>query len=376
MNYFTTVASLILLFTFTGLPVVSAAQDVQPKQSEQVEDDIKLSKLAVYYRSQGYYTKAESLFDRVITIRKAAKNVWMSGEPDVAISLSEGLHNLAVLKLEQGKLEEAEELFTNVLSICERTRRRKDETQRMLGILYRIQGDYSQSVMYFELSLEGRQGEVNSDLKKAGLEKTYELQGKLSNEKVNKLKPKNISNRIVNLEAGISAAEKNFGPDHRYLYPPLRRLAIAYMDAGQYALAEPLYKRVLEYHNKVSTSQKRKNEDIYDLAEIYFKQKKFDLAEPLYKKFRSLNKKEYKPKIINYDVLSKIAAVYIAQGKYTEAEKDYKRAVKESEKKLGLDHPVVAAKLTDLAVFYRLIKKDKEAGNLERRAARILKFHV
>jgi tetratricopeptide (TPR) repeat protein len=66
-----------------------------------------------------------------------------------------------------------------------------------------------------------------------------------------------------------------------------------------------------------------------------------------------------------------LATLYTTQGRYAEAEPLYKRSLAIWEKALGPDHPNVAMSLNNLALLYRATKREKEAQELEARAARI-----
>jgi hypothetical protein len=59
------------------------------------------------------------------------------------------------------------------------------------------------------------------------------------------------------------------------------------------------------------------------------------------------------------------------QRRFAEAEPLFKRSLAITEKALGPDHPVVAASLEAMARLYRATNREKEAQELESRAARI-----
>ncbi|MBE3117829.1 MAG: tetratricopeptide repeat protein [Planctomycetes bacterium] len=56
---------------------------------------------------------------------------------------------------------------------------------------------------------------------------------------------------------------------------------------------------------------------------------------------------------------------------YAEAEPLFKRSLAIREKALGPDHPAVAKSLENMALLYRATNREKEAKELEDRAARI-----
>ena len=66
--------------------------------------------------------------------------------------------------------------------------------------------------------------------------------------------------------------------------------------------------------------------------------------------------------------LNNLAELYRVQGKYTEAETLLKRALGIYEKALGPDHPSVAVILKNYAALLRATHRDVEAANMEARA--------
>ena len=69
--------------------------------------------------------------------------------------------------------------------------------------------------------------------------------------------------------------------------------------------------------------------------------------------------------------LNSLAAVYFAQGQYPKAEPLCKRALAIGEKALGPNHPDLVTSLENLAKLYRETNREKEAAELEKRAAAI-----
>jgi tetratricopeptide (TPR) repeat protein len=69
--------------------------------------------------------------------------------------------------------------------------------------------------------------------------------------------------------------------------------------------------------------------------------------------------------------LNGFALLYVAQGQYELAEPLFERSLAICEKTLGPDHSGVAAILENMAILYRATEREKEAEELEARAARI-----
>jgi tetratricopeptide (TPR) repeat protein len=195
----------------------------------------------------------------------------------------------------------------------------------------------------------------------------------------------------------VQLAEKNFGPDSKYVANSLNGLAELYRAEKRYAEAEPLYKRSLEISEEISEKdfsglwRFRYNmaNSLNGLAKLYRTQGKYAEAETLYKQEIDILEKLPRyivavPPVGNSiqvpntlalfslgNSLNNLADLYRVQGKYTEAEPLYKRSLKMMEKALGLNHPSVADVLDNLAMCCRKTGKLDEAENLEVRARKI-----
>ena len=116
----------------------------------------------------------------------------------------------------------------------------------------------------------------------------------------------------------------------------LNNLAALYMYQGQYAQAEPLFKRALAISEKVLGA------DHHNVA-------------------RSLNN---------------LAGLYLVQGEYAQAEPLFKRSLAINEKVLGQDHPEVALSLNNLAYLYYVQGRYAQALSTFRRASSIYRERI
>lgn len=111
---------------------------------------------------------------------------------------------------------------------------------------------------------------------------------------------------------------------------------------------------------------------INTLAGLYVDQGQYAQAEPLFRRALAINEKSLGP---DHPAVAKsvnsLAVLYTNQGQYTQAEPLYKRALAIREKTLGPNHHAVAASLENLAVLYRDTKRVAEAVRLEQLAAKI-----
>ena len=125
-------------------------------------------------------------------------------------------------------------------------------------------------------------------------------------------------------------------------------------EAGQYANAVPLLRRLLTFQEKTFG---REHLDVayslYYLAESLHHQMLLADAEPLYKRALAIREKALgadHPDVAEW--LTNLAALYFDQGRYADAGQLFKRALAIREKALGADHPGVAESLTNLAALY------------------------
>src|SRR5262249_36564114 len=127
---------------------------------------------------------------------------------------------------------------------------------------------------------------------------------------------------------GLSIMETAIGPESLDLAHALNRLGTLYEDEGEYAKAEPLLKRALAIREKKLSEQH------------------FDLA----------------------DSLESLTRLYISKSDYPMAEQLSKRALAIREKVLGPEHPRVADSCHQLAVIYAAKAELAQAIKFQSRA--------
>jgi len=131
----------------------------------------------------------------------------------------------------------------------------------------------------------------------------------------------------------LALAEKTVGHNHPETAVTLNNLASLYDKQGQYALAEPLFKRALEI---LDPSDPAVGSTLTNLAILYVNQGRHALSEPLFKDALKIMEKVRGPD--HPDVaqsLNNLAPFYRDQGEYGQAEPLLKRALGVSEKTLG-----------------------------------------
>ena len=131
----------------------------------------------------------------------------------------------------------------------------------------------------------------------------------------------------------------------------LNNLALSLTDAGDYAAAEPLFRRALAINEKALG---RDNPDVAtelnNLAALLYAKSDYAAAEPLFRRALAIDEKalELGDPSLARD-LSNFAILLHDKGDYAEAELLYRRALAIIEKARGPDHPKVARVLNGLA---------------------------
>ena len=150
----------------------------------------------------------------------------------------------------------------------------------------------------------------------------------------------------------------------------------AYQQAD-YVKAEKLVKAALREAEKFGEQDPRFATSNNNLAELYRTRGNYAQAEPLYKRSLAIREKVLGPEHPNVaSSLNNLALLYDNQSKYAEAEPLYRRALFVLTKALGPDHPNVATTLENYAVLLRKMDRDNEAEKMEARAQAIRIVHA
>jgi tetratricopeptide (TPR) repeat protein len=124
----------------------------------------------------------------------------------------------------------------------------------------------------------------------------------------------------------------------------LNATAVALLDAGQYAKAEPLLQRALTIWEKVlGPEHPDVATSLNNLALLYRVQGQYAKAEPLYQRALTIWEKALGPEHPDVALsLNNLAGLYQDQGQYAKAEPLYQRALVIAEKALGPTHSQMA----------------------------------
>jgi tetratricopeptide (TPR) repeat protein len=171
----------------------------------------------------------------------------------------------------------------------------------------------------------------------------------------------------------LTIAEKTLGPEHPVTAIRLINLSSLLRNQGDYAAAEPLCRRSLEIAEKVQgPSDPNTGGILYNLAKLLVAKGDYAGAEPLYRRALAIVEKTQgseHPLIGAY--FNNLAELLKVQGDYAGAELLYRRALGIAEKTQGPAHPWIGAYYNNLAGLLKVQGDYAGAEPLYRRALAI-----
>ncbi|WPD23950.1 MAG: tetratricopeptide repeat protein [Candidatus Electrothrix scaldis] len=313
-------------------------------------------------RTLADYDLAQEWLERLLKVREAEKN-------DTSLGLV--LNELGLLYRLQGKYTEAEQIIKRSLAVQEKTLGKNHPdlvlTLNNLVGLYEDHGRYVGIEPLIKRALdicEQSPGKKSSCIATPlfSLGWYYSHQGRYEDAEL-------LFKRVLQLR------KQRYGKNHLAAAFSLYALAILYTEQeGRYAEAESCYKRTLAIEeNILGKSHPRVADVLRNLAGLFYKQGRYKEAEPLYK--RALEIWEQSPDE-NHHLwlemdLNNLAGLYYAQEKYAEAEQCYERLISIKEKELGKHHPDIAGILNNLGISYYKQGNYEKAETLYKRALAI-----
>lgn len=271
-------------------------------------------------RKLAEYKLAEEWLEYLLEIREA------EGE---SAELGSVLHELALLRKNQGKYAEAEPLYLQAVAVKEKALGKDHpdvaEALNDLAVLYWCKENYGEAEPLYLCAL--------------------------------------------------AVKEQFFGKDHPCVAQTLNDFAILYRKQGRMEEAKSLHLRALEIREKNFGKEHLDiAESLNNLGFLHEKQENYLEAEKLY--LRSLSIKEQllgkeHPKIALS--LTNLADLYRLQSRYNEAEPLLHCALQIRERKFGKDHSSLSITLRSLANLYRDQGRYEEAEPLFQRALIIMK---
>lgn len=273
--------------------------------------------LAAFYWSRGRLLEAEPLYIHGIA---EWEKLFGSAAPELGMYL----YSLGEIKRAQRHLEDAKGLHVRALAINER-KQPFDKTSVVAGIsalalIAYAQQHFTEAVQAYQRILSIKANDVDKSWAELGLAKTYHV-------------------------------------------------------LGEYANAEPLYKRALESIEREAGPDNPEVADLLnDLANLYEANGRYFEVEPLHKRALAIRQAKLGPDDKSVALtLHNLARLYQYLGRYQEAQQFELRAIAIKERATGSSHPDVAESLLVLAYIYGQLGRYDDAEPLIHRAKAIYK---
>lgn len=314
-------------------------------------------RLAGVWSALGKYDEAARVLEGIL----AMKGVLSSGQPSIVAAH----HTLAVVRLQQGRFEEARELVETTLAIQERTLgKRHPMIAGSLGALSRVHemlGDHATARSLNERALA---------ILEATLGPNHPATARsLNNLAINVGKAGEFAQARSLLERAISINETHFGPEHGRTRTCLVSLAYMHVGEGNHAEAARICEQVVAINNKVlGPDHPDSTFALNNLASALQSMGEFGDARPVFEKALAIREKTLAPD--HPDVIlstSNLTQVLIAMNLAEEAWTLARKAVIASESRLRR----VVWSLTE-AERFQFAKEQYRALQLLLSTARIL----
>ncbi|KAJ5907909.1 hypothetical protein N7495_000591 [Penicillium taxi] len=214
--------------------------------------------LGILYSDQGKLNEADEMYQRALAGYEKALG------PDHTSTL-DTVNNLGLLYSDQGKLNEAEEMYQRALTGCEKALG-PDHTSTLntvnnLGILYSDQGKLNEAEEMYQRALAGKEKALGPDHTSTldtvhNLGNLYRKQGKL-----------NEAEEMY--QRALTGCEKALGPDHTSTLDTVNNLGLLYSDQGKLNEAEEMYQRALAGYEKALGSDHDKTQRLVKRNQLF-----------------------------------------------------------------------------------------------------------
>jgi tetratricopeptide (TPR) repeat protein/CHAT domain-containing protein len=312
-----------------------------------------VNNLALLYKAMGDYAKAEPLFRQASEI---LKRVLGEHHPRYAIILN----NLAGLYRAMGDRAEASEdwaaarkAFAEALVIRQRQPEQKD---------WQI-GDARLALADFD-----RRAALKPDQRQR-LQEAVRLK-----EHARDLFAQGKHGEAIDpCSKAIQIVGELLGENHPDYAANLNNLAGLYLDIGDYAKAQPLFRRALDINKRVlGENHPNYADSLNNLAALYLHIGDYAKTESLYRQALEIRKRALGEDHRDYaQSLNNLAGLYQAMGDYAKAKPLFRQALEIRRRALGENDPKYADSLNNLAGLYMTMRDYTRAEPLYRHALEI-----
>jgi tetratricopeptide (TPR) repeat protein len=328
---------------------------------------IAQNNLALVLRKQGKAEEAEALYKDVLAQSGSGNGV--RGE-DKDLNKAAALNNLARLHREKGEFDQAKPLLLEAYNLL--SGRAADEPATVIVTLDNLAtvskelGDYNDAVKYYREALKLQAGVKGlSPESKADTDAV-----RMTNLALALLSSGDTTESEKLFKDTISTLEAQYGKTSLKLAPALANLGELYRQSEKYDQAEPLLRQAFDIRQAGDAKDPKLADAANDLAILYKEMGREKDSTDYFEK--SLAVRENAPDSAELaTALNNLARSYREQGAYDKAESLYKRALAIREKVFGADDASVAAVLRNYAKLLKLMGKPADARNLNVRASAI-----
>jgi CHAT domain-containing protein/tetratricopeptide (TPR) repeat protein len=360
-------------FAIVSLTLLLAAASFAPARSQDgVAAANALVTQAKTRLDQGRYNEAAELYQRALDI--------LERDPDRNRPyLMDTVGSLAAAYEFQSRYVEALELRKRAVTLAEGTISRDKGVALAarlndLGMEYYFLGRYPEAEPHFERALTLREtalGRSSRDVAVSlnNLARIYERLGRYDDAET-------LHKRAIAIEEKAAAGEKRTaGPSaSRELAVSLNNLALVDLKLGRQADAEQLTKRALALQERILPPNDRDVAlSLNNLSVAYRQLGRAAEGEPLLKRAIAIKEQIYgldHPEVASH--LIPLANAYVNLGRYDEAEPLYLRALAIRERVYGPDHMDVASVINYLARLYLLMGRTTQSIDSSRQAVRLV----
>ena len=338
--------SLLLIAVFL-LPLTAMAQTASWEKSTEAADRAK---------AEGRVEEAEQLYRQVL------KQAERFGEKDPRLSIT--LIDLALVCNAQGKSEEAEALANRSLLVISKA----TNSFKSLKPKTSSEDEYKKVEVTVDI-LDRAAGLFLQNAKYAEAEPPYKLIVSIREEALRK------SDKPKGNEYFLGALVQMTTGGHEKLLTAYDHLATLYRAEKKNEDAETLYKKSLGLEDEANAQDKPRYATMLNkLGDLYFDDRKFAEAESLYKRAYTINLKSLGPK--SPEIASgfgRLATIYVEQGKNAEAVSFFESALAVYQQANWSDKPETATTLERYASLLKKLGQETKAASLLDRATAIRK---
>lgn len=301
-----------------------------------------LNQMAFVKRELGKYQEAENSYLKALEISRS-----LFGEDTIYAT---NLNNLASLYQFLGKYDKAEQMMLQSTALIKKIAGERSNlyisTQNNIGTLYSDKGQYEKAKTVMLKAVELRKllsGEKSQAYAESlnNLGYIFASLGQYSEAEASYSKAKDLLLGLLGENSTVFASV-------------IDNLADLYSVTGEFERAEQLYKQALGIRkNTVGENHTDYSQSLNNLASFYSKEGRFELAEQLFLETQKKTAANVGQKHPFYVIaVNNLASHYHSRGQYAKAEPLYQQAKDLRKEILGTDHPSYALSLNNLAVLY------------------------